>query len=160
MAAPGPMPLDLAAEVLEWDRELAVRTRARVGSYLVEDQGGLSLFHKNLGEWLGSESAALYFTDAEPTANKLGTFLWERFDEREKDANDLPKPLRWEPFVGIGCQALSSTPREETIGMRSRNWHRGSMRKLNGIPRKLYITEPWRAGKKLLGLSIRIQCRV
>ena len=99
MAAPGPMPLDLAAEVLEWDRELAVRTRARVGSYLVEDQGGLSLFHKTLGEWLGSENAALYFTDAESAANKLGTFLWERFDEREKDANDLTKPLRWEPFV-------------------------------------------------------------
>jgi hypothetical protein len=35
MAAPGPMPLDLAAEVLGWGRELAVRTRARVGSYLV-----------------------------------------------------------------------------------------------------------------------------
>jgi tetratricopeptide (TPR) repeat protein len=99
MAAPGPMPLDLAAEVLGWGRELAVRTRARVGSYLVDDQGGLSLFHKTLGEWLGSESAALYFTDADPAANKLGTFLWERFDEREKDAYDLTKPLRWEPFV-------------------------------------------------------------
>jgi tetratricopeptide (TPR) repeat protein len=99
MAAPGPMPLDLAAEVLEWDRELAVRTRARVGSYLVEDQGGLSLFHKTLGEWLGSESAALYFTDAGSAGKRLGTFLWERFDEREKDANDLTKPLRWEPFV-------------------------------------------------------------
>jgi tetratricopeptide (TPR) repeat protein len=99
MAAPGPMPLDLAAEVLEWDRELAVRTRARVGSYLVEDQGGLSLFHKTLGEWLGSESAALYFTDAYPAAKKLGTFLWDLFDEREKDAYDLTKPLRWEPFV-------------------------------------------------------------
>jgi tetratricopeptide (TPR) repeat protein len=99
MAAPGPMPLDLAAEVLEWDRELAVRTRARVGSYLVDDQGGLSLFHKTLGEWLGSESAALYFTDAGSAGKRLGTFLWERFDEREKDANDLTKPLRWEPFV-------------------------------------------------------------
>jgi tetratricopeptide (TPR) repeat protein len=99
MAAPGPIPLDLAAEVLGWGRELAVRTRARVGSYLVDDQGGLSLFHKTLGEWLGSESAALYFTDAAPAAKKIGTFLWERFDEREKDANDLTKPLRWEPFV-------------------------------------------------------------
>jgi tetratricopeptide (TPR) repeat protein len=99
MAAPGPIPLDLAAEVLGWGRELAVRTRARVGSYLVEDQGGLSLFHKTLGEWLGSESAALYFTDADPAAKKIGTFLWERFDEREKDAYDLTKPLRWEKQV-------------------------------------------------------------
>ena len=99
MAAPGPLPLDLAREVLGWDRELAVRTRAVVGSYLVEDGGGLSLFHKTLGEWLASEGAEIYFTDSEPAAKKLGTFLWERFDEREKDANDLTKPLRWESFV-------------------------------------------------------------
>jgi tetratricopeptide (TPR) repeat protein len=99
MAAPGPMPLDLAAEVLEWDRELAVRTRARVGSYLVEDQGGLSLFHKTLGEWLGSESAALYFTDAYPAAKKLGTFLWERFEAREEDRFGRTQPLRWEAVV-------------------------------------------------------------
>ena len=99
MAAPGPMPLDLAAEVLVWDRELAERTRARVGSYLVEDQGGLSLFHKTLGEWLGSESAGLYFTDTEPATKTLGEFLWTCFDEREKDDNDLTRPLRWEPFA-------------------------------------------------------------
>lgn len=106
MAAPGPMPLNLAAEVLEWNRELAVRTRARVGGYLVKDQGGLSLFHKTLGEWLGSESAALYFTDSEPAVKRLGTFLWERFDEREKDANDLTKPLRWQFFVRYWLPAI------------------------------------------------------
>ena len=48
MAAPGPIPLDLAREVLGWDRETAVRARAQVASYLVEDVGGLSLFHKTL----------------------------------------------------------------------------------------------------------------
>jgi hypothetical protein len=99
LAAPGPILLDLAAKVLEWDREKAVRTRDRIGSYLVDDQGGLSLFHKTLGEWLGSENSGSYFTDVESAANQLGTFLWRRFDEREKNTYDLTKPLLWESFV-------------------------------------------------------------
>ena len=72
MAAPGPLPLDLAAEVLGWDRERTVLARTLLGSYLVEDRGGLGLFHKTLGEWLGSDSAGVYFTDAGSAAKQLG----------------------------------------------------------------------------------------
>jgi hypothetical protein len=96
MAAPGPLPLDLARKVLGWDRETAVRARAIVGSYLVEDQGGLSLFHKTLGEWLGSEKSGIYFTDSEPAAMRLGEFLWECFDMRVENAHGL----RWTPKIG------------------------------------------------------------
>lgn len=99
MAAPGPIPLELAREVLDWDRETAIRARTIVGSYLVEDQGRLSLFHKTLGEWLGSEKSGIYFTDSEPAAMRLGEFLWECFDQREKDKNDLTKPFLRESFV-------------------------------------------------------------
>ena len=99
LAAPGPIPLELAREILGWDRETAVRARAMLGSYLVEDQGGLILFHKTLGEWLGSEKSGIYFTDPEPAAKGLGDFLWRSFDKREKDENDVTKPLRWETFV-------------------------------------------------------------
>jgi hypothetical protein len=99
MAAPGPLPLDLAREVLAWDRETAVRARTLLGSYLVEDDGGLSLFHKTLGEWLVSEGAGNYFTDPEPAAKALGEFLWQCFDEREEDANGVTRPIRWEGFV-------------------------------------------------------------
>jgi tetratricopeptide (TPR) repeat protein len=99
MAAPGPIPLDLAAEVLGWDREPSVHARALIGSYLVEDSAGLSFFHKTLAEWLGSEIAEFYFTDSEPAAKSLSEFLWECFDERKKDQNDLTKPLHRESFV-------------------------------------------------------------
>ena len=99
LAAPGPIPLELAREILGWDRETAVRARAMLGSYLVEDQGGLILFHKTLGEWLGSEKSGIYFTDSEPAAKGLGDFLWRSFDKREKDENDVTKPLHWEAFV-------------------------------------------------------------
>jgi tetratricopeptide (TPR) repeat protein len=99
MAAPGSMPLDLARKVLGWDRELAVRTRAMIGSYLVEEGSGLSLFHKTLGEWLASEGAGIYFTDPLPAGKALGEFLWERFDQRETDENDRARPLSWEKQV-------------------------------------------------------------
>ena len=109
MAAPGPLPLELAREVQGWDRETAARARALVGSYLVEDRGGLSIFHKTLGEWLGSDGAGPYFTDAKPAARRLGEFLWECFDEREMDQNDLTKPLHWEPLVSDWLPVLTDS---------------------------------------------------
>ena len=117
MAAPGPLPLDLATEVLGWDRETAVRTRALIGSYLVEEKGGLSIFHKTLGEWLGSESAGWYFTDADPAAKGLGEFLWKCFDERKTDQNGLTIPIRWESLVGEWLPMLiARTERSEGWG--------------------------------------------
>jgi len=117
MAAPGPLPLDLAREVLAWDRETAVRARALLGSYLVEDDGGLSLFHKTLGEWLVSEGAGIYFTDPEPAAKALGEFLWQCFDEREEDANEVTRAFRWEGFVSDWLPKLwELTDRREDWG--------------------------------------------
>jgi tetratricopeptide (TPR) repeat protein len=117
MAAPGPLPLELAREVLAWDRETAVRARAQLGSYLVEDEGGLSLFHKALGDWLASEGAGIYFTDPEPAAKALGEFLWECFDEREEDANEVTQPIRWERFVSDWLPRLwELTDRREDWG--------------------------------------------
>ena len=106
MAAPGPIPLDLVAEVLSWDRETAVRARTLVGSYLVEDPEGLSLFHKTVGEWLASENAGLYFTDSEPAAKRLGEFLWECFDERVENEYGQTNPIRWEAFVSAWLPML------------------------------------------------------
>ena len=116
MAAPGSMPLDLAREVLGWDRELAVRTRAMIGSYLVEDGGGLSLFHKTLGEWLASEGAGIYFTDPLPAGKALGEYLWESFDQRETDENDLTRPLSWEK------QVIDWLPKLLNLTDRRENW--------------------------------------
>jgi Tfp pilus assembly protein PilF len=99
MAAPGPIPLELAREVLGWDREASVRARAMIGSYLIDDQGGIGLFHKTFGEWLASEKAGIYFTDAEPGAKTLGEFLWNCFDERQKNDFDITLPVKQELFI-------------------------------------------------------------
>jgi hypothetical protein len=99
MAAPGPIPLDLAHEVLGWDPESAVRASTLVGCYLVEDVGGVSLFHETLGEWLASKNAGIYFTDAGPAAKGLGEYLWECFDELWGYPKDLIRRHRWEDFV-------------------------------------------------------------
>jgi len=100
MAAPGPIPMDLVAEVLGWDRETAVRARTLVGSYLFEDGGGLSLFHKTVGEWLASESTATFYTNPEPAGKMLGEFLWVCFVERVENEHGLTDKIRWEAFVG------------------------------------------------------------
>jgi tetratricopeptide (TPR) repeat protein len=114
MAAPGPIPLELAREVLGWDREKAVRVRALIGSYLVEEQGGLSLFHKTLGEWMGSEGAGIYYTDSGPAVRTLGEFLWKCFDQRIENKNGLTDPFRWDAFVGDWLlKLLAFTTRNE-----------------------------------------------
>jgi hypothetical protein len=86
MAAPGPLPLDLAAEVLGWDRESAVRARALIGSYLVEDSAGLRLFHKTLGEWLQNTSNGEFYTDTSSAFYALADFLWR---DREAASHGL-----------------------------------------------------------------------
>ena len=117
MAAPGPIPSDLAQEVLGWDRETAVRARALAGSYLVEDGGGLSLFHKTLGEWLGLDSAGVYFTDAGPAAKQLGEFLWKCFDERGETEYGFAAKMRREAWVGDWLpKLLGQTDRAEDWG--------------------------------------------
>ncbi|MCX8511204.1 MAG: hypothetical protein ORN83_05545, partial [Chthoniobacteraceae bacterium] len=95
MAAPGPLPLALAAEVLGCGKEEARKMRLQLGAYLVEGSAGLSLFHKTLGEWLGSDASGVFFTDSECAQRTFGEFLWGCFERREKDDNDVTKPLDW-----------------------------------------------------------------
>lgn len=99
MAAPGPLPLDLAAEVLGIGKEESLHMRTLLGSYLMDGPAGLRLFHKTLGEWLGSEVAGLFYTDAAPAAQALGERLWMCFEERKKNAHGRTEPLRWEAQV-------------------------------------------------------------
>jgi tetratricopeptide (TPR) repeat protein len=96
MAAPGPLPLDLAAEVLGWTKEKVRKVRSKIGSYLEGGQDGVRLFHKTLGEWLESEESGEFFTDPESGRNQLGEFLWECFEKREKDQNGVTKALKWQ----------------------------------------------------------------
>jgi tetratricopeptide (TPR) repeat protein len=99
MAAPGPLPLDLAAEVLGWSKEKIRKVRAKIGSYLEGGPEGVRIFHKTIGEWLGSESSGEFFTDPESGKKQIGEFLWECFEQREKDQNEITKPLNYEKEV-------------------------------------------------------------
>ncbi len=99
MAAPGPIPLDLATEILGLDRETAVQTRALIASYLVEDSAGLSLFHKTLGEWMGSEKAGGYFTDTSIGKKQIKEHLLKCFESRETGPMGTTLPMIWEDQV-------------------------------------------------------------
>lgn len=96
IAAPAPLPLDLAAEVLGWTKEKVRKVRAKIGSYLEGDADGIRLFHKTLGEWLASEASGEFLTDAENGRKALGEYLWECFGKREKDKNGITMLLDWE----------------------------------------------------------------
>jgi len=99
MAAPGPLPLDLAAEVLGWTKEKVRKVRAKIGSYLDGGSEGVRFFHKTLGEWLESEVSGEFFTDAEDGRKALGEYLWGCFEKREKDHNGIIKQLDWEVYI-------------------------------------------------------------
>jgi tetratricopeptide (TPR) repeat protein len=100
LAAPGPLPLELAADLLGWEKEQAKRVRALLGAYLVEDSSGLSLFHKTLGEWLGSSTCGLFYTDGATGRRSLGEFLWRQFLLAQNDGLDSEESSgAWEAWV-------------------------------------------------------------
>ena len=99
VAAPGPLPLNLAADVLGWNRERIRETRSGIGSYLEGGPEGITLFHKTLGEWLGSESAGEFYTDPQEGRKALSEFLWGCFEKREKDQNGNTKQVLYETYV-------------------------------------------------------------
>jgi len=99
LAAPGALPLDLAVEVLGICREEGLRMQTLMGGFLIEDARGLGLFHKTLSEWLGSQEAGLFYTDARPARKQLGEYLWKCFKERKINRFGLTITLRWEEHV-------------------------------------------------------------
>jgi tetratricopeptide (TPR) repeat protein len=120
VAAPGPLPLDLAARVLGCGLEDARRMCGMLGVFLVEGTAGISLFHKTLGEWLQSADSGVFFTDAAQGRVALGDFLWRCFALRGQglgvDAGTpefethvldwlfqlLPSLAQWNDWVALG----------------------------------------------------------
>jgi tetratricopeptide (TPR) repeat protein len=99
MAAPGPMPLDLAAEVLGWTKEKVRKVRAKIGSYLEGSPEGIRIFHKTLGEWLESEGGGEFFTNPDSGRKQIGEFLWECFEKREMLRIVITQKVNWESQV-------------------------------------------------------------
>jgi tetratricopeptide (TPR) repeat protein len=96
LAAPGPLPIDLAAEALGCGRESVRTMQLHLGAYLIEGSGGLALFHKTLREWL--ESPGPFHTDPEPGLTALGALLWSYFEQRQTVAG-CTLPIRHEAAV-------------------------------------------------------------
>ncbi len=99
LAAPGPLPLALAAEVLGIGKEEARQMRSLLGAYLVNGPKGMMLFHKTLGEWLTGKGSGRFYTDPKTGSKALGKRLWHFFRVREKNDNGITKTLRWETQV-------------------------------------------------------------
>jgi len=99
LAAPGPLPLALAEEVLGISKEEARRMRSQLGAYLVEGPNGLGLFHKTLGEWVTGSGSGMFYTDSESACTALGARLWRCFEERKENAYGITETLRWETQV-------------------------------------------------------------
>jgi len=77
VVAPGPLPLEVASQVLGWSREEVVRVRGLAGSYLVDSPAGLTLFHKTLAEWLTAENSGVWYCDIESGVSALTGYLLE-----------------------------------------------------------------------------------
>jgi hypothetical protein len=75
IAAPAPIPLELASEILGWTPQKGREVRAKIGSYLEDFPEGLKIFHPTLADWLSTEKSREYFTDHEFGKNEIRNYL-------------------------------------------------------------------------------------
>ncbi|MEQ1741643.1 MAG: TIR domain-containing protein [Candidatus Nitrotoga sp.] len=114
MAAPGPLPEDLARVVLDWDREKLLSVHNRIGSYLCESMAGLQIFHKTLREWLADSRSGRFFVAIELGQRQLAKSLWQHFQETENKLHLrwtlqiqdwlpelLPGTMHWDDYNGL-----------------------------------------------------------
>ena len=93
-AAPGPLPEDLAVEIIGCDTEALHSTGLRLGSYIVSAPYGLELFHKTLREWLTHSADNRFWVDAEMGRQLIADAL---FTELDKSGNAYL--LRWRKLI-------------------------------------------------------------
>lgn len=82
-AAGGPLPEDLAREVLEWNDEQFLASRNRLGSYVIERSEGYELFHKTLSEWLGDKTSGPFYLDGASGKQQIADVLFLEFKHRD-----------------------------------------------------------------------------
>ena len=79
-AAPGPLPLDLAKDLLAWSsRDITTRVTQPLGSLLQEKNGGLVFFHKSLSDWLQDPKRSGLYQVNDTGDKELGDFLWSEY---------------------------------------------------------------------------------
>lgn len=97
-AAGGPLPEDLACEVLAWNSEQFLACRNRLGSYVVEVPAGYELFHATLAEWLGEKSSGPFHLDSTVGRRMLADVLFKEVAEAESHQVRWSSPIcTWLP---------------------------------------------------------------
>ncbi len=81
-AAPGPLPKQMAQELLGWQsRDVTLHVTQPMASLLIESEAGLQFFHQSIKDWLldGTRSGIYQVNDT--GAAELGQFLWREFEK-------------------------------------------------------------------------------
>ena len=84
-AAPGPLPVNLAKELLGWtSRDITTKVTQPLGSLLQEKNGGLVFFHKSISDWLQDPKRSGLYQVNDTGSKELGDFLWKEFEKGDQ----------------------------------------------------------------------------
>ena len=82
VAAPGPLPVQMAQQILEWSqREVTLHVTEPMGSLLQEREEGVVLFHASLFDWLKEPKRSGSHCVNDGGHKQLGEFIWRAFEE-------------------------------------------------------------------------------
>ena len=98
-AAPGPLPVDLAKDLLAWtSRDITTKVTQPLGSLLQEKNGGLVFFHKSISDWLKDPKRSGLYQVSDTGAKELGNFLWKEFEKGDQ-SQWQSQVLDWLPVL-------------------------------------------------------------
>jgi Tfp pilus assembly protein PilF len=106
-AAPGPLPADLAKDLLAWtSRDITTKVTQPLGSLLQEKNGGLVFFHKSISDWLQDRKRSGLYQVEDSGAKELGNFLWKDFEKGDQ-SQWQSQVLEWLPRLLPGTEYWS-----------------------------------------------------
>lgn len=83
-AAPGPLPRDMARQVLQWSQgDLTRKVIEQLGSLLQQRDGGLTFYHASLSDWLKNPTRSGTHCVNDTGERELGEFIWHEFGKFE-----------------------------------------------------------------------------
>jgi DNA polymerase III epsilon subunit-like protein len=98
-AAPGPVPAQLAQELLGWPaREIASYVTQPLASLLNETTEGIRFFHKSMKEWLLDRRRSGFYQVNDDGAELLGNFLWHELRKSTK-ASEIQLGSKWQKQI-------------------------------------------------------------
>ncbi len=113
LTAPGPLPIALAAEVLHRSIEDISSASRRLGSFVVERDGGLVFFHQTLQAWFGDQDAGVFFTGPAPAIPLLRDCLRKHFANRRRDFLGRTDLISWEDQISAWLPELIEKSKDE-----------------------------------------------